>query len=88
MFDLNDAMTITNGNNERALPQKYASRYGNEYYENLTACGVHKIDLDGLWQALQKSKPVDPLAGQIIEISEFCHKSLAEFGLTEKHENE
>jgi len=46
--------------------------------------GLHKIDIEGLWQALYESRPADSLAGQIVELTEFCQRSLAEFELSEK----
>jgi DNA invertase Pin-like site-specific DNA recombinase len=75
-FDLHNAQIIA-GKDEYILPKKYAERYGNDFYENLTTCDVHKIDLEGVWQALQKSKQFDLSAGQVIELTEFCKDSLA-----------
>jgi len=86
-FDLRNAVIIPSGKDEYILPDKYAERYGDGYYETLTACGLHKIDIDGLWQALHQSKPTDSLAGQIVELTEFCHNSLAEFGLSDEIHN-
>lgn len=83
-FDLRDAEIVPSEKDAYILPDKYAARYGEGYYQNFAACGLHKIDIDGLWQALQESRPTDSLAGQIVELNEFCHNSLAEFGLTEK----
>ena len=83
-FDLNDAEIISKEKDGYILPEKYAERYGDGYYENLTACSLHKIDIEGLWQALEKSKPTDSLAGQIVELTEFRQKSLSEFGLSEE----
>ena len=57
-------------------------------YENLAACSLHKIDIEGLWQALEESRPTDSLDGQIVELTEFCQKNLTEFGLIEKINNE
>ncbi len=81
LFDLRDAEIIPSEKDAYILPDKYAGRYGGGYYENLTACGLHKIDIDGLWQALQESRPADVLAGQIVELTEFCQNSIAEFEL-------
>jgi hypothetical protein len=81
LFDLRNAEIISKEKDSYILPDKYAKRYGDGYYENLAACGLHKIDIDGLWQALQASRPADSLAGQIIELTEFCQKSMEEFGL-------
>jgi len=69
------------------LPEKYAKRYGDEYYENLVACDLHKVDIEGLWQALHESKPTDLLAGNIVELTEFSQNSLSEFGLLDKINN-
>jgi len=82
LFDLRNAEIIPTEKDSYILPDKYASRYGDGFYENIAACDLHKIDLEGLWQALQKSKPADSLAGQIVELTEFCQSSLSEFGLT------
>jgi hypothetical protein len=87
-FDLRNAKILSKEKDNYILPNKYAERYGDEYYENLTACDLHKIDIDGLWQVLQESKPVDSLAGQIVELTEFCQKNLAKFGLLEEKKNE
>ena len=81
LFDLQNAEIIPSKKDTYILPDKYVGRYGNGYYENIAACGLHKIDIDGLWQALHESKPTDSLAGQIIELTEFCQKSLEEFDL-------
>jgi hypothetical protein len=86
-FNLRDAKIIPEKKGEYILPNKYAERYGDGYYENLTACDLHKIDIGGLWQALHASKPTDSLAGQIVELTEFQEKILAEFGLSEKINN-
>jgi hypothetical protein len=80
-FDLRNAQIISEEKNGYILPEKYAKRYGDGYYENLTACNLHKIDIEGLWQALQESRPADSLAGQIVELTEFCQKNLSEFEL-------
>ena len=82
-FDLHDAEIIFKEKDGYILPEKYTERYGDGYYENLTACDLHKIDIEGLWQALYESKPADSLAGQIVELTEFRQKSLLEFGLSE-----
>ena len=84
LFDLRDAIIIDVEKEGYILPDKYAERYGGGYYENLTACGLHKIDIEGLWQALHESRPTDSLAGQIVELTEFCRDSLAEFGLMDE----
>lgn len=81
LFDLQNAEIIPSKKDTYILPDKYVGRYGNGYYENIAACGLHKIDIDGLWQALHESRPTDSLAGQIVELTEFCQKSLAEFDL-------
>jgi len=86
-FNLHDTQIIPEEKDGYILPVKYAERYGDGYYENLTACGLHKIDIEGLWQALYESKPADSIAGQIIELTEFRQKSLAEFGLSEEINN-
>ena len=83
-FELRNAQIISSQKDDYILPNKYAQRYGEEYYENLTACDLHKIDIEGLWQALEESKPADSLAGDIVELTEFCQKSLAEFELLDK----
>ncbi len=88
LFDLRNAGIILSEKDSYILPDKYVERYGDSYYENLAACGLHKIDIDGLWQALQESLPADSLAGDIIELTEFCRQSLAEFELPEKSNNE
>ena len=87
-FDLRDAGIIPKERDGYILPDKYAERYGDGYYETLAACGLHKIDIDGLWQALQESRPTGSLAGDIIELTEFCQKSMAEFGLSEELNNQ
>ncbi len=87
-FDFYNAKIISKEKDGYILPDKYAERYGEGYYENLTACDLHKIDIEGLWQALQESKPADSLAGHIVELTEFCQKSLAEFGLLTEIINE
>jgi DNA invertase Pin-like site-specific DNA recombinase len=79
LFDLLNAEIISHRKNTYILPDKYVERYGNGYYENIAASGLHKIDIDGLWQALCESKPTDSLDGQIVELTEFCQKSLAKF---------
>ena len=86
-FDLNDAQIIPDKKDEYILPDKYAERYGDGYYENLTACNLHKVDFEGFWQALHESRPTDSLDGQIVELTEFREKSLAEFGLSEEIKN-
>lgn len=85
LFDLRNAEIISPRKDTYILPDKYAERYGSGYYENIVACGLHKIDIDGLWQALSESRPTDSLAGDIIELTEFCQKSLAEFDLLKKN---
>ena len=80
-FDLRDAKIISEEKDDYILPSKYAERYGDGYYENLTACDLHKIDIDGLWQALQESRPADSLAGDIVKLTDFRQKALAEFEL-------
>lgn len=84
LFDLLNAEIIPPGKDTYILPDKYIGRYGNGYYENMAACGLHKIDIEGLWQALHESRPTDSLAGQIVELTEFCRNSLAEFDLLEE----
>ncbi|MDL2255602.1 recombinase family protein [Parabacteroides sp. OttesenSCG-928-K15] len=84
LFDLLNAEIIPSRKDTYILPDKYVGRYGNGYYENMTACGLHKIDIEGLWQALCESRPTDSLSGQIVELTEFCQKSLAEFELLEE----
>jgi DNA invertase Pin-like site-specific DNA recombinase len=84
LFDLRDAQIISDKQRTCILPNKYVNHYGNEYYDNLTACNLHKVDVEGLWEALQESRPADSLAGQIVELTEFCQTNLAEFGLLEK----
>ena len=86
-FNLLDAEIISKEKDKYILPNKYAERYGNGYYENLTDCNLHKIDIEGLWQASHESKPASSLAGQILELTEFNQKSLAEFGLSEQINN-
>ena len=81
LFDLRNAGIIPSEKDAYILPDKYTGRYGDGFYETLTACGLHKIDIDGLWQVLQQSRPTDSLAGQIVELTEFCKDSLAEFKL-------
>jgi hypothetical protein len=83
-FDLHDVRIIPKEKNGYILPEKYAERYGSGYYENLVAYGLHKIDIENLWQVLHESRPADSLAEQIAELTEFCQKSLAEFGLIGK----
>ena len=82
-FDLNDAKIISKEKDTCIIPSKYTNRFGDGFYENLTACNLHKIDMDGLWKALKESKPTCSLAGHIVELTEFRQKSLAEFGLSE-----
>lgn len=86
-FNLRDAEIIPPEKDIYIVPDKYNSRYGNDYYENITTCGLHKIDIEGLWQALHESKPTDSLAGHIVELTEFCQKSIAEFELLEETKN-
>jgi hypothetical protein len=88
LFDLCDAQIISAKKDTCILPNKYANRYGNEYYKNLTACDLHKVDFDGLGKALQESRQTDSLARQIVELTEFCQTNLAEFGLLEEMKNE
>jgi len=88
LFNLRNAMIVSGEKDACILPQKYAGRYGEGYYENLAACDLHKIDIDGVWQALHESRPADSLAGQIIELADFCRQSLAEFGLPGGLDNE
>jgi hypothetical protein len=83
-FDLRNAQIISKEKDGYILPDKYANRYGDGYYENLTACDLHKIDIDGLWQALQESRPADSLSEDIVELTKFCQNNLSEFGLLEK----
>jgi hypothetical protein len=87
LFDLQNAEIVLPKKDIYVLPDKYAKRYGNGYYENITACGLHKIDVEGLWQALSESRPTDSLVGDIIELTEFCRTSLATFKLSEKTNN-
>nr|DAI17392.1 MAG TPA: integrase [Caudoviricetes sp.] len=84
LFDLLNAEITPCEKNTWVLPYKYIERYGDGYYENIAACGLHKIDIEGLWQALHESRPADVLAGQIVELTEFCQSSLAEFKFQEK----
>ncbi len=86
-FNLRDAEIIPHKKGIYILPYKYNSRYGNDYYENITTCGLHKIDIEGLWQALHESKPTDSLAGNIVELTEFCQKSMAKFELLKQTKN-
>ncbi|MDR1882290.1 MAG: recombinase family protein [Prevotella sp.] len=88
LFDLRNAEIVPTEKDIYILPEKYAERYGSGYYENIAACGLHKIDIEGLWQALSESRPADSLAGDIVELTEFCQKSLAQFELSEKKNNE
>jgi len=81
LFDLSNVLIIKN--DAGALPEKFASSYGNPYYENLTACQLHRIDIQGLWKVLAKSEPSETHVGQILEITEFCNSSLQEFELGE-----
>ena len=83
-FELRNAQIISSKKDDYILPNKYAQCYGDGYYENLTACDLHKIDIEGLWQALEESKPADSLAGNVVELTEFCQNSLAEFKLLDK----
>jgi len=87
-FDLRDAKIMSEKKDGYILPDKYAERYGDGYYENLAACDLHKIDIEGLWQALHESKPADSLAGDIVELTNFRQNTLAEFGLLEKINNQ
>jgi hypothetical protein len=86
-FELRDAEIIPEEKNGYILPEKYAENYGDGYYENLVACGLHKIDIDGLWQALHESKPADLLVEKMNELTGFCQNSLAEFGLSNETNN-
>jgi hypothetical protein len=88
LFDLRNAEIISLKKDIYILPEKYAERYGSGYYENIAACGLHKIDIEGLWQVLSKSRPADSFAGDIVELTEFCQKSLAQFELSKKTNNE
>lgn len=81
LFDLRNAEIVPVEKDAYILPGKYAGRYGDSYYENIAACGLHKIDIEGLWEALHESRPADVLAGQIVELTEFCRDSLAQFEL-------
>lgn len=87
LFDLRNAEIVASQKDIYILPDKYVQRYGDGYYDNIAACGLHKIDMEGLWQALLESRPADPLTGYIIELTEFCQKSLAEFELSEEINN-
>ncbi|MDR0748861.1 MAG: recombinase family protein [Tannerellaceae bacterium] len=87
-FNLRDAEIIPPEKDIYIVPDKYNSRYGDDYYENIAACGLYKIDIEGLWQALHESKPTDSLAGHIVELTEFCQKSMAEFELLKETNNE
>ena len=78
-FDLYNAKIISEENNIQIFPNKYAEHYGDGFYENITACGLHKIDIEGIWQAFCESNPADSLAGKIIELNNFCQTSLSEF---------
>ena len=86
-FDLHNAEIILKEKEGCILPEKYAKRYGDEYYENFVACDLHRIDIEGLWQVLHESKPTDSLAGNIVELTEFSQNSLSEFGLLDKINN-
>lgn len=88
LFDLRNAEIIPAEKDVYILPEIYIERYGDGYYENIAACGLHKIDIEGLWQALHESRPADSLAVQIVELTEFCQQSLAEFELSKKINNE
>ncbi|MDR1180809.1 MAG: recombinase family protein [Bacteroidales bacterium] len=88
LFDLRNAEIVPPKKDIYILPDKYSTRYGDSYYENVVACGLHKIDIEGLWQALHESRPADSLAGQIVELTEFCQKSLAEFNFLDDVNNE
>ncbi|MCL2860953.1 MAG: recombinase family protein [Firmicutes bacterium] len=85
LFDLSDAQIVPDkkGSNEVSfiLPSRYAQSYGKEYYSNLVSSGLHRVDVDDLWQALQESKVYDPLAGQVLELKEFCNEVMNEFGI-------
>jgi len=84
-FDLNNAKIITDDKDGFLLPVKYEKCYGDSFYENRVSGGLHKIDVEGLWQASCESMPDDVLAKQIEELNEFCLNSLAEFGLNEEN---
>jgi DNA invertase Pin-like site-specific DNA recombinase len=87
-FDLHDVMIVTDEKDSNVLPDKYAGRFGDGYYENFVAYGLHKIDIDGNWQILHESKPTkDSQTGQITELAEFRRKSLEEFGLSDEVKN-
>lgn len=87
LFDLLNTEIIPPKKDVYILPDKYAEHYGNGYYENIFICDLYKIDIEGLWQALQESRPADSLAGQIVELTEFCQRSLAEFELLKEINN-
>jgi len=84
LFDLQNAEIIPEESDVYILPDKYAEQYGGGYYENLAVCDLHKIDFEGLWQALHESRPTGSLAGKIVELTEFCQTSLIEFGIKKK----
>ena len=81
-FDLLDAEIVPDEKKHYIiLPEKFFEHYGDGFYENISSCNLHKIDFDGLWQALHESKITDSLAGQIVELNKLCQTSLTEFGL-------
>jgi len=80
-FDLRDNKIISKEKGGYILPDKYVERFGNGYYETLTAHNQHKIDKGELWQASQESVPADSLAEQVVELAGFCQNSLAEFDI-------
>ena len=84
LFDLLNAEILPEEKDCYILPDKHAKRYGDGYYENLAACDLHKIDFEGLWQALHESRPTGSLAGKIVELTEFCQTSLTGFGIHKK----
>jgi hypothetical protein len=83
-FDLRNSQIISEKKDGYILPDKYVERYGEGYYENFATWGLHKIDIEGHWQAMQESKPIDSFAGQIVELAEFCQTNLSKFGLLEQ----
>ena len=88
LFSLREAIVISDSKDKSLLPSKYAHKYGDDYYENITKCNLHKIDIEGLWEAMQESKPHESVEAQLIELTEFCQKSFTAFGLEEDIVNE
>jgi len=88
LFDLSDAQILSqnkesNDSEEYILPVRYAQSYGREYYSNIVSGGLHRIDVNNLWQALEESRVFDPLVGQVLELKEFSQNIMVEFGIGE-----